>query len=158
MSLKRFTVLLSTIALCHMAGVIGAFYTAPNISSWYDLLVQPSFTPPSWLFGPVWLTLYTLMGIALYFIVTSRQSGKSIRRALLFFYAQLVLNAAWSILFFGLQSPLLGFLCIIVLLFLILIMIVHTYRVHKQASALLLPYVVWVAFATVLNGAILFLN
>ena len=158
MSLKRFTILLSTIALCQMAGVIGSFATMPNISTWYSTLILPAFNPPSWVFGPAWILLYTLMGISLYLIVVSRSGGRHMRTALLFFYLQLILNAAWSVLFFGLHSPLLGFLCIIGLVVAVFFTMMKFYSISRQASGLLLPYFLWILFASVLNGFILFLN
>jgi tryptophan-rich sensory protein len=143
------------IVLCQLAGIIGSFFTASSVSTWYAALNKPSFNPPSWVFGPVWITLYTLMGISLYLVW---RSGSRDWVVLGVFGFQLVLNALWSILFFGMQSPGIAFAEIIVLLLSILLTMVLFFTVSRTASYLLIPYALWVSFAAVLNFAIWRLN
>lgn len=149
--------LLLAVFICQMAGVIGSFFTAASVSTWYADLAKPEFNPPGWLFGPVWLTLYTLMGISLY-LVWKRKEKQDVTPALLIFFAQLVLNAIWSIIFFGLQSPFYAFIIIVFLWVLIAGSIYFFYRISKTAAYLLIPYILWVSFAAVLNYFIWMLN
>lgn len=149
-SLKK--IILSFI-LCQGAGILGAFFTTPAIPSWYATLNKPSFSPPNWLFGPAWLTLYTLMGISFAIIWQKRN-----RPAIQLFLIHLFFNAIWSILFFELRNPLLGLVDIIILWGLIVLMIVRFYKISKASSFLLLPYLLWVSFATCLNFFIWRLN
>ncbi|MBD3318344.1 tryptophan-rich sensory protein [Candidatus Woesearchaeota archaeon] len=144
-----------TLALCllisHAAGFIGSFFTASSVRTWYLTLTFPAFQPPSWLFGPVWLTLFTLIGIALYLVWPDKNASY-------WFAAHWVLNMLWSILFFGLQNPLAALVDIILLNGAIVGMISAFYRVNKVTLWLLLPYAFWVLFATLLNTAIVALN
>ena len=143
------------ILICQSAGVIGALSTSTGNSPWYQSLTKPFFNPPGWIFAPVWTLLYTLMGISLYLLV--RQWPAS-RFAILFFAVQLILNAAWSPIFFGLHS-IGGALITIILLWLTLLVTILTAGPNSAWSAiLLLPYLAWVTFATVLNAAIFKLN
>lgn len=148
-----------SIFTCHLAGILGSVFTSPNIASWYATLQRPSFTPPNWLFGPVWLTLYTLMGISLYLVWTSSKTKQQAKMSAYYIFGfQLFLNAAWSILFFGLQSPIYGLLCIIPLWISILATILLFYKISKTAAYLLIPYIIWVTIATALNYSIWILN
>lgn len=155
MKFKNLPRLLFSIGICEGAGIVGSFFTFSAIPAWYSSLNKPSFAPPNFIFGPIWITLYFLIGIALYLIWTSR---KNIKGALFLFWIHLFFNATWSIAFFGLRSPLLGFINILILLFLILVVIYKFWKINKLAGALFLPYLVWVSFATVLNYNILILN
>jgi len=145
-----------SIAICQFAGIIGSIFTAESVTTWYATLEKPVYSPPNWIFAPVWITLYFLMGISLYFIWTSK--AKDNRKALTVFGIQLILNALWSILFFGLQSPLYGFIDILFLLVGIILTILFSYKISVLAAVLLVPYLVWVGFATILNYNILLLN
>jgi benzodiazapine receptor len=145
------------IFVCQLAGIIGSVFTTSAIPEWYSTLVKPEFTPPSWLFAPVWITLYTLMGISLY-LVWGRKDKKDATPALLVFFAQLVLNAVWSIVFFGLQSPFYAFIIIIFLWVLIAGSIYFFYPISKTAAYLMIPYILWVSFAALLNYFIWILN
>jgi tryptophan-rich sensory protein len=147
-----------SIALCQAAGLIGSLFTTPSIPTWYASLQKPSFAPPNWLFGPVWITLYTLMGISLYLVWNKGLKNKLVNKCLFIFGIQLVLNALWSFLFFGLRSPLYGFIEIIFLWIAIGFTILKFYRISKNAAFLLLPYMTWVTIATVLNYFIWILN
>ena len=146
--------LLISILLPFLASGIGGLFTASSVSSWYVTLNKPSFNPPSWVFGPVWTILYLLMGISLY-LVWSKKFSKP---AFIFFGVQLFLNALWSILFFGIKSPLFAFIGITLLWTAIFITIIYFYKLNKLSSYLLIPYILWVSFAAVLNFAIFLLN
>lgn len=149
------TKLIISVAIPLIAGFIGSIFTSNKIPSWYETLNKPAFNPPNWIFGPVWTTLFVLMGIALYLVWTSEQPNNS---ALWFFGIQLGLNVLWSIFFFGTQSPLMAFIDIIILWFAILATIISFYAVSTTASYLLIPYILWVSFATILNWKIMVLN
>lgn len=157
--------LIGFIVLSEAAGIAGSVFTAPAIGSWYATLTRPMFSPPNWIFAPVWTTLYFLMGIAA-FLVWKQHSHtlESVRVlwarriGLVLFFVQLALNVLWSVLFFGLHSPLAGLVCIALLWLAILAMIVFFARVSKPAAWLLAPYIAWVSFAAYLNYAIWILN
>lgn len=149
--------LIVSIGVSLLAGIIGSFFTFDAIPTWYAFLNKPFFSPPNWIFGPVWTTLYILMGISLYIIWQSKKSTKR-TQALILFGVQIVLNAVWSILFFGLQSPLVAFIEIIILLFAILLTAKYMYSISKVAGYLFIPYICWVTFASILNFAIYLLN
>jgi tryptophan-rich sensory protein len=150
--------LILSVIICQLAGVFGSFFTISAIPAWYATLNKPWFTPPNWLFGPVWISLYTLMGISLYLIWAKGFREKKGRIALGVFVIQLGLNAAWSLLFFGLQSPLLGLAGIIPLWVFIALNIWAFWRIDKRAGYLLVPYVAWVTIATALNYYVWILN
>lgn len=147
-----------SILICQLAGVIGAFFTVSSVSTWYLTLNKPFFNPPSWVFSPVWITLYLMMGISLYMVWNSGLEFRQTKIAVTIFGVQLVLNSFWSILFFGFKSPLLAFVEIIFLWTAILATIIYFYRISKHASYLLIPYLLWVSFAAVLNFSLVYLN
>jgi len=155
--MKNLLKLFISIALPQLAGVIGSLFTVKNIPVWYAGLNKPSFNPPAWIFGPVWITLYVLMGIS-FFIIWIKNDFPDFRFFLSLFILQLSLNTFWSIIFFGLKSPGFAFLEIIFLWLAILLCILYFYRVSKTASFLLIPYILWVSFAAVLNYNIWKLN
>jgi tryptophan-rich sensory protein len=146
------------VALCLIAGAIGGLATYPAIAGWYAALNKPSFNPPNWVFGPVWTVLYVLMGIAAYFIYRAGLKKPAVRGSLAIFGVQLGLNVLWSLLFFGLHSPLYGLLCIVVLWLAIAATIIKFYRISKAAGLLLVPYILWVSFASLLNYYVWILN
>lgn len=146
----NFIKLVLSLIICQLIGLMGSLFTTPAIPGWYATLEKPSFTPPSWLFSPVWIFLYVLMGLTLY-ILWQEVSKKSAKIALIFFSAQLLLNLMWSMIFFGLKSPMAAFIEIVVLLFAIFLTILKSLQVKKAAGYLLLPYIIWVSFAAVLN-------
>lgn len=150
--------LLLFILVCQSAGLIGSLFTFPAIDSWYAGLIKPSFSPPNWLFGPAWTTLYTLMGIAIFLIWLSPKENKERDKSFVLFFTQLILNTLWSIIFFGLKNPLLAFVEILLLWALILLTTIQFYKVNKSASFLMIPYILWVSFASVLNLFIFLLN
>jgi benzodiazapine receptor len=150
--------LVVSIVACQCAGVIGSLATTPNIPTWYATLQKPVFTPPNWLFAPAWITLYLLMAIAAFLIWRKGLVEEGIKSALVIFLVQLVLNALWSVVFFGLQSPLYGMVVILALWVAILLTIIRFFKLSIAAGALLLPYILWVSFASILNISIWVLN
>lgn len=154
--IKNWPLLLFTILLSEGAGILGSFFTVASIPTWYATLTKPSFSPPGFVFGPVWTILYALMGISLYLVWVSKAISKSY--AIKLFFVQLILNAVWSIIFFGLRSPGLAFIEIIALWVAIALTIKAFQHISKAASYLLYPYLAWVSFASILNFAIWILN
>jgi tryptophan-rich sensory protein len=150
--------LAAAVLACIIIGSLGSVVTVTGPGSWYESLAKPWFTPPGWVFAPVWITLFTLMGIAMYLAWQSGTGRREVRVALALFGIQFVLNVLWSFLFFGLRSPFLGLLDILVLWVLIAATIAAFYRVKKAAAYLLLPYIAWVTLASLLNYAIWALN
>lgn len=140
-----------------MAGVIGSFFTASSIPSWYMTLNKPSFNPPNSVFAPVWISLYTLMGCSLYLIWTEKRTKKT-KNAINWFYAQLVLNTVWSIAFFGLKDIFLGLVIILALIAVLAITMIKFYRINKNSFGLLVPYFLWCCFAAILNYNLWVLN
>ncbi|MBP9718915.1 MAG: tryptophan-rich sensory protein [Candidatus Levybacteria bacterium] len=155
---KDFSKFLISIIGCELVGILSTPFTISAISTWYIFLNKPPFSPPNWVFGPVWTILYFLMGISAFLVWRKGLKNKKVKKALFYFLLQLFFNFLWSLLFFGLHSPLLGLLDIIVLLVSIVITLVAFYRVSKIAAYLLIPYLLWVSFATILNLSIVLLN
>jgi len=150
--------LIVSLVACQCAGLVGSIFTTPAIPTWYAALEKPPFTPPNWLFAPAWFTLYLLMGIAAFVIWRRGLSQKGVKSALAIFLVQLVLNALWSVVFFGLKSPLAGVIAIVVLWVAVLFVILKFFKLSTPAGVLLLPYILWVTFAAVLNISIWILN
>lgn len=150
--------LLLAVFVCQAAGVVGSFFTVEAIPGWYADLAKPSFTPPSWIFAPVWIALYALMGIALHLVWQRGWDAPGVRPAVVLFGVQLVLNALWTPLFFGLHWLLVAFVEIVVLWILILATFLAFRRVSRVAALLLVPYGLWVAFAAALNHSFWLLN
>ncbi|MEK7643983.1 MAG: TspO/MBR family protein [Patescibacteria group bacterium] len=158
--------LIIAIAVSELAGVIGSVFTTPSIAGWYSGIVKPAINPPAWVFGPVWTTLFALMGVSAWLIwkqgiatsPSAPRNDKKIRIALGIFLGQLVLNTLWSIIFFGLHSPGGALIEIIFLWFAILATIIAFAKISRPAAWLLAPYIIWVSFAIFLNYAIWALN
>lgn len=150
--------LIVSIVACQGAGLIGSLFTTAAIPTWYAGLQKPFFTPPNWAFAPAWITLYILMAVAAFLIWRKGLDQKGVRFALIIFLIQLVLNTLWSIVFFGLESPLYGIIVIIALWIAILLTMIKFFKLSTIAGALLTPYIGWVSFAAVLNVAIWMLN
>ena len=170
--MKNIYKLIVSIVVCELAGVVGSLFTSSSVSTWYLEIQKPALNPPSWIFGPVWITLYALMGVAVYLVwssyakATDGQAQKRVKIALWIFGIQLVLNTLWSILFFGstsltingLNNIGLAFVDIVALWIVILWTIVVFYKIFKPAGYLLIPYILWVSFAMYLNYAIWVIN
>lgn len=150
--MNKFLKLFLAIIICEGAGLIGSIFTFNSVNTWYMTLNKPFFNPPPWIFGPVWTILYLLMGVSLYLAWGTKKIS------LKWFWIQLVLNSLWSILFFGLKNPTLALLGIVLLWVAIFMTIKSFWKHNRTASLLLLPYLFWVTFASVLNLAIVLLN
>jgi tryptophan-rich sensory protein len=150
--------IVSAIVVCQLAGVAGSIFTFSSIPTWYATLNKPAFSPPNWLFGPAWITLYTLMGISLYLVWSKGLNNKKVKDALKFFSIQLVLNSFWTIIFFGLRNPFAAFVEIIFLWASIAFTIFSFYKISRTAAYLLVPYIIWVSFAAALNYYVWILN
>lgn len=150
--------LIVSVVGCELVGIAATPFTLSAIPTWYASLNKPIFSPPNWIFGPVWTLLYFLMGISVFLIWKKSIKNKKIKNALLYFGIQLFLNFLWSLLFFGLHNPLLGLIDIFFLLCSIVLTISTFFKISKVASYLLVPYLLWVSFATILNLALFALN
>ncbi len=150
--------LLASLILCQLTGILGTPFTINAIPTWYATLNKPFFAPPNWVFGPAWTILYFLMGVSLYLVWQQGTSKKKNRTALKYFAAQLALNFIWSPIFFGLKSPALALVVILAMWVMIVLTIKKFYPLSRWAAYLLVPYLLWVSFATLLNAGILVLN
>jgi len=154
--------ILRLVAACGVslaAGAIGSLAAGPaGFAAWYSAIHKPSFTPPSWVFGPVWTALYVLMGVAAFLVWRQGLGSRAVRVALLWFLGQLVLNALWSPVFFGWHRIALA-LVVLALLWVALVVTLWRFaKVSRTAAGLLTPYLAWVSFAGVLNASIWWLN
>lgn len=156
--MKKYIAPVLFILASQAAGLVGSIFTTSKITTWYATLNKPSFNPPGWIFGPVWVTLYTMMGIAAYFVWQKRGDNPLVNMALVIFFIHLIFNALWSILFFGLQNPMWAFMEIVILWLMIVALIIIFYKIDRRAAYLLIPYLLWVSFASVLNFYIWNLN
>lgn len=155
--MKQFLKLSLCILSTLLIGGISGFATATSINGWYVTINKPSFNPPNYLFGPVWTSLYILMGISLYMILQS-DSNELRKKAVTIFSIQLFLNFCWSFIFFNFQNLGFAFVEIILMWISILTMIIVFYKINKTAAFLQIPYLLWVSFASILNGSIWYLN
>jgi benzodiazapine receptor len=146
------------VAVCLLIGFLGSFVTRNYITTWYDQLSRPSFTPPDWTFGVVWPVLYVIMGISAFLIWNEGFNRRQVKVALSVFALQLILNGLWSPIFFGLHMIGPALVEIIMLWAAILLTIFAFWRLSKSAALLLLPYILWVSFAVVLNVSLFLLN
>lgn len=147
------------VTTCLVIGYLSGTVTRESITTWYPTLVKPIFNPPNWIFAPVWTLLYAMMGVAGGIIWNHLETNKEqVKKAFTFFIIQLALNALWSYLFFGLHNPLLALLEIIILWLMIFETYVQFKSINKLAGWLLIPYLAWVSFATILNASIWWLN
>ena len=179
--MKNFIKLVISVGVSELAGVIGAMFTTPAIPGWYATLQKPALNPPNWVFGPVWTTLYAMIGIALFLVWknnwkvvnhvledTKKPWNKWSRRfwtgdlqkenVIAIFSLQYLLNILWSYLFFGIHAPGIAFFELLALWCTIVYLIINFYRISKVAACLLVPYILWVSFALYLNCAIWILN
>ena len=158
MTKKEVLLLIGCIILCELVGAAGSLFTAPNIPGWYAGLAKPGFTPPDWVFAPVWTALYFLMGVSLFLVIRHGLSRTEVKDAAGAFMAQLALNALWTPVFFGLRAPWPGFAVIVVLLLFIAVTTALFRRVSRPAAWLFVPYLLWVGYASALNLAVALLN
>jgi benzodiazapine receptor len=150
--------LVFSVILCQIAGFVGSIFTVPSIPTWYKKLKKPSYAPPNRIFGPVWVTLYTLMGISLFLIMREGLGNSQVQICTGIFGIQLILNVVWSFVFFGRKSIFGGLVTITVLWIAILLTIISFVSVSLLAGLLLVPYISWSSFAALLNYSILKLN
>ncbi|OIO52721.1 TspO protein [Candidatus Uhrbacteria bacterium CG_4_10_14_0_8_um_filter_58_22] len=146
------------VVVSQLAGAVGALFTVSSVSTWYTELTKPAFTPPGWIFGPVWTMLYLLMGVAAFLVWKEGWSRNGVRLALGLFLLQLALNALWSVIFFGRNFVGWAFIEIILLWLAILSTALSFRRISRTAFWLMLPYLLWVSFAGYLNISIWLLN
>ena len=157
--MNKYVKILVCVLSCIAIGYLSGIATQSSIKTWFPTLIKPSFNPPNWLFAPVWSLLYTMMGVAAGLVWSRIEYEKeSVEKALKFFIIQLALNALWSVLFFGLQNPMLALIEIVLLW----LMIYETYikfgKIDKIAGYLFVPYILWVSFAAILNASLWWLN
>jgi translocator protein len=145
-----------SIIICLLVGFTASYFTIPSIKTWYAILQKPSFTPPNYLFAPVWTMLYVLMGISFFLIWKTNHTKKN--RVMAIFVFQLILNFFWSIIFFHWKEIQIALVEIFVLLAAIINYAIYSYKINKIAVMLFIPYILWVGFATALNIAIVLLN
>jgi benzodiazapine receptor len=160
MKLQKILVFAGCLALCFLAAALGSAFTYSQIPTWYVTLNKPPFNPPNWIFGPVWTVLYILMAISLYRILLLKAGKRSDtkRRSIHYFTLQLILNTLWSIVFFGLHAPLGAFIVIAALWIAIFMTMQAFSKLDKPAGQLLVPYLLWVSFASLLNLSVVLLN
>ncbi|NTU73221.1 tryptophan-rich sensory protein [Candidatus Roizmanbacteria bacterium] len=151
-------VLALCIGISLFAGALGSLATFPSIPTWYATLHKPTYTPPNWVFGPVWTTLYILMGIALYLVFQKKTKKVERIRGIYLFFTQLALNVIWSVVFFGIHQIGGGCVVIVLLWLTIALTILNFYKISKPAAYCLVPYLVWTSYASFLNFSLLFLN
>jgi tryptophan-rich sensory protein len=157
--MKKISRIVIVVIICLSVGYVSGMVTRASITTWYPTLVKPSFNPPNWIFAPVWTSLYIMMGIAAGLIWNQFTINKeAVTKALQFFAIQLVLNALWSYLFFGMHNPMLASIEIVLLWLLIFETYSQFAKINKTAGYLLLPYLAWVSFASVLTASIWWLN
>jgi benzodiazapine receptor len=156
--MKNTLKLVAAVALPLAVGFVAGRVTAPAVLAWYPALAKPSFTPPSWVFAPVWTVLYVAMGVAAWLVWRRGLAAPGVEEALGVFVLQLALNGLWSVLFFGLRSPAAGLLDIAALWLALLVCTVLFFRQSAPAGWLLVPYVAWVSYAGALNASIWALN
>jgi len=155
---RKLTYIIIGIVICSTIGFLSSIVTQSSVNGWYMTLNKPSFNPPNWIFAPVWTALYILMGISAGWVWAKGFHHKWVKTGLYHFGFQLLLNGLWSIVFFGLQQPFWGLLVILTLLVVLILTIKWFKVVSKVAAILLIPYLLWVCFATVLNYKIWELN
>jgi len=143
--------LIVSILATELAGIVGSFFTVSSVDSWYQFLIKPVGNPPSWVFGPVWTILYALMGISFYLIWTSKAEKITKQTAMIVFGGQLVLNAFWSIIFFGARNPFYALIDIVLMWLAIIITMLWFRKISRPAFLLLVPYIIWVTYAAYLN-------
>jgi translocator protein len=157
-NIKDVLMLIAFILVSQFAGVVGSFFTVNAIPTWYQTLNRPFFAPPNWIFAPVWIALYAMMAIALFLVVKKGTQNQHTKSAVILFVVQLVLNALWSIIFFGSKQLWIAFAEILLLLCFIILTTIKFQKISKTSFVLMLPYIAWVSFATILNLGFAILN
>ncbi|NHN26700.1 tryptophan-rich sensory protein [Flavobacterium jejuense] len=157
--MQKYLRVIYVVAICLTVGYLSSMVTIESVKTWYPTLKKPFFNPPNEIFAPVWTVLYILMGIAAGLVWNQLEHNKElVKKGLFFFTAQLLLNALWSYLFFGLHNILLALIEIILLWLIIFETYLIFKKIDKTAANLLIPYILWVSFASVLTISIYILN
>ena len=156
--LREVPMLIGSILIPLVIGYIGAIVTLPQISTWYSSLSKPWWSPPNWLFGPIWTTLYLLMGVALFLVWREGLHRRDVQFAILIFGVQLAINLLWSVVFFSFHALFGSFILVMLLWLAILANIIAFLIISKWAGLLLVPYIVWVSIASYLNYSVYLLN
>lgn len=147
-----------SIGICFVAAGTGSLLTAPSIPTWYAYLNKPFFSPPNWIFGPAWTLLYILMGISLYLVLSKGVQDKTAKKGIIIFFIQLFLNVLWPFMFFFLHNIAGAFIVIILLWLAIFFTIYQFKKINKLSAYLLIPYILWVTFASIMNFSVWLLN
>lgn len=156
--MQTYIKLILSIVTCQLVGFVGSLFTGMSVSTWYSALQKPSFTPPDYVFAPVWIILYLLMGIAAFLVWKKGIETEKVKGALLLFCIHLAVNLMWTAIFFGLRSIQGGFIVIIILLLMIIALMIIFRKISRWSAILLFPYFLWVTFAAILNAELMILN
>jgi len=157
--LKKAFKFIGFVLVSELTGIAGSFFTMPAIGGWYASLAKPSFNPPNWLFAPVWTILFFFMGTAAFLVSESKTSQTDFKKSSInLFFLHLFFNFLWNVLFFGLNMLLVSVVEILLLLAIIVLLTVRFYKINKVAGYLMIPYVLWVSFASILTSYIFLLN
>ena len=156
--MKNIPSLIVCVIICLAVGGLAGFATQSSVTTWFTTLNKPFFNPPSWLFGPVWTTLYILMGVALWLVWNAPETHPQRKNGIIIFAIQLIFNFLWSFLFFGMRNPLFALFDIVLMLITITLTIIIFRKINTKTTPLLAPYLAWVSFATLLNVSIWWLN
>ena len=156
--MKNIPSLIVCVIICLAVGGLAGFATQSSVTTWFTTLNKPFFNPPSWLFGPVWTTLYILMGVALWLVWNAPETHPQRKNGIIIFAIQLIFNFLWSFLFFGMRNPLFALFDIVLMLITITLTIIIFRKINTKTTPLLVPYLAWVSFATLLNVSIWWLN
>lgn len=148
--------LLASFLIAFLPGIVGSVFTFSKITTWYATINKPFFIPPNFIFGPVWTILYITLGISLY--LAWSKIGNLKNKFIILFFVQLVLNALWTILFFGLNYLLLSYVEILLLIVFVVINMITFYKYSKLSSLIMIPYLLWISFASVLTLSVFILN
>ncbi len=158
MHMNRLTRLGVSVLICYGAGLLGTLFVSTGVGSWYDTLAKPFFMPPDWLFAPVWIVLYGCMALALTLVWQRDESAGGGGGWVPLFITHLLLNAAWTIFFFGFHAIFIALIDIALLTACIILLMVGAWQIDRRATYFLAPYLLWTLFATVLNGSIWLMN
>lgn len=155
---KSFTTLAGSLAVCLLAGYMGWYPALPGMPAWYASLIKPIFSPPSWLFSPVWVVSFILMGLVLFLILQSGIRQRDVTFGVILFALQLIFTLAWAFTFFGIHSLFIAFMCILALLATLLCTVIQVFRFSVYGGMLLVPYFLWVCYLTYVNYGLMVLN
>lgn len=157
--MKKYLIIFLSVLITIVIGGLSGILSGSGMSNWYQELEKPFFNPPSWVFGPAWTLLYTLMGVSFGLVITNKSNHTRIVKLGIIAYSfQLLLNFIWSPIFFYFQSPLFALFVILLLIFAIILTMYYFFQISKVSYYLLYPYLIWVVFASILNLSIVLMN